>query len=500
MSSNSPEASSCSITDKLRSLRAEVDELAKTLASDSDSSTETLVGHTLSTQSADTYPGAETKPSTPSTSTNDADQNETREGHPSNSDDTDIVYHPHLRDVNSIPDLGSTLTELVDIPNDIIKRYYGDRIHFSKLYAGQPYTMAWCIKADDVLDPIAIVIRWPNDSSLDIVKKDDDGDSIAHVSRHQERTNTLGTAAANIRLKFGCDRIGFYDGVHLILFVFNDKPQSGVTVFVGWSDEIRYKLIMWLGEAIRNTNVQMLKPLVGYALEDSNLEAAALETPPQCFLYDKHIDNSEVSSALLTFGAQYGGCAFKIYTTPDGKLVKVGDSPLHTVDDSAIATPEGVLKSSQLTLIDFLVIAGKDHSPALKHSYDIVPDAITWYVRKTGERNAKELVGIVQFAPAGTIVPGDWGLRKPDLTFTNGEGIVRTAKPLLEAMLSFGQKRECYCLALFDYHNVVFVTRCKGTKVNASIALIGGERIRGGFLQWLIRALKIADEDFDAVQ
>ena len=55
-------------------------------------------------------------------------------------------------------------------------------------------------------------------------------------------------------------------------------------------------------------------------------------------------------------------------------------------------------------------------------------------------------------------------------------------------------------MALFDYHNVVFVTRCKGTKLNASIALIGGERIRGGFLQWLIRALEIADEDFDAVE
>lgn len=500
MSFDSPKASSCYLTEAVRSLRAELDELANTLASDSDSSTETLVGDAPATQHTNTSPGAETKPGTSSTSTNDAGQKETCKGHPSNSNDTDIVYHPHLRDVNSIPDLSLTMTQLTDVPNHIIKKHYGDRIHFSKWYAGQPYTMAWCIKADDILDPIAIVIRWPKDSSLNIVKRDDVGDSIAQVSRHHERTNVLMTAADNIRLKFGCDQIGFYNGVHLVLFVFSEDPRPGVDLFVGWSDEIRSKLIMWLGEAIRNTNVQMLRPLTGYALGDSNLEASALEPPPQRFLNDKHIDNSEERSQVLELGAQYGGCAFKIYTTLNGKIVKAKDSPLPTVDDCAIATPDGVLKSCQRTLLDFLVTAGKNHAPTLKHSYHIVPDALTWFVRIPGERNAKDLVGIVQFAPAGTIVSGDWGLRKLDLTFTNGEGVVRTAKPLLEGMLSFGQKRKCYCLALFDYHNVVFVTRCKGTKVNASIALIGGDRIRSAFLQWLIRALEIADEDFDAVQ
>jgi hypothetical protein len=239
-----------------------------------------------------------------------------------------------------------------------------------------------------------------------------------------------------------------------------------------------------------------LKPLTGYALEDSNLEALALDTPPQRLANDRHLD----IGGLLALEVEFGGCAFKIYTTEDGRVVTVEDCPLPTVDDEDIATAAGVRASSQSTLIDYLILIGEENTnDELKYSCDIIPDALVWYVRKPNEGRAKEFICILQFAAAGTVVPGDWGLRKPDLTFTNGKGIVGTAKLLYDSMLLMGQERDCYSVALFDYRNVVFVTRCKGNKVNASVSLISGDRIRGAFLQWLLRALQIAEDEYVAV-
>jgi hypothetical protein len=495
--SSDPAKASCYLTEAARSLRAAIDAQpdADNMSSKSDSSTETLVNDASVANNVHNPTEADANSKTPSAPDSDVSKQKTGEGNSSNSDDTEIVFHPELSNTVSIPDLDYTMKELIDVPNSIIKQHYGDRIRFSAQAAANPYMMTWSIKADDVLEPIAILIRWPHDGSLALVKKEDDGVNNSRVMNNLKKTEVITTAGENIRLEFGCDHIGFYDGVDIVLLSIYDKPKRGALMCVGWLDEIRNKLITWLGQAIRNTNVQMLEPLTGYTLKNSNLEALGLAPPAQVFLHDKHVKSDTFSLVV-----QFSGCAFKIYTNDKGKVLKVEDRPLPTVDDRELDSPAGVLKSCQHTLIDFLICVGKEHvGDPLKHSYDIVPEAITWYMRIPSKRHAKELIGILQFAPAGTIVPGDWGLRKLDLTFANGEGIVRTAKPLLESMLSFGQKRECYCLALFDYHNVVFVTRCKDTKADASIALISGDRIRGAFVQWLLRSLEIADDDVEAV-
>jgi hypothetical protein len=387
------------------------------------------------------------------------------------------------------------MEKFIAVPNNILKEHYGERIRFLANSDENSHTMVWSTKAHDVLEPIALLILTPPDGRLEILGKEGKNNHDSCAGLFGERGEKLLWIGHVIQEKHACCHVGFYDGESIVLFTFYPELGKGTLVEVGWQDEVRSKLIIWLGDAIRKAKVKMLKPLTGYTLEDSNVEALGVSIPPQRFLNDDHID----LEPLFHIKVKFGGSEFMMYTTQDGQVVTVDNHPLPIVDGHDIATATGVRTSSQEPLIDLLILIGKEHSgDQLKHSFSLVPDALVWYVRRPVDRS-KEFIGILQFASADTIVPGDWGLRNRDLTFTNDEGVVRTAKPLLESMLLLGQQRGCYSMVLFDYHNLILVTRSKAKKIHASIALITGGRIRGALVQWLVRALEIAEDTYTAV-
>jgi hypothetical protein len=392
------------------------------------------------------------------------------------------------------PDLITTMGKLTEVPNDILREHYGERIRFLAEADEDSNEMMWSTKVDDVLEPIAILTRTPPDTRVGILGKKIDNNS-SFTGQVEELFDSLLLEGKAIQARYACDHIGLYDGENVVLFTFYSDPAKGTHVEAGWQDEVRSKLMVWLGGAIRKAKVKMLKPLTGYTLEDSSVEALGLDASPPRLMNDNHIDHE----LLLGCKVRFGGCQFILYTMEDGRIVTAENSPLPTVDSHDIATATGVRSSSQMPLIDLLVLMGEEHvGNRLKYSYDLVPNALVWYIRRPADRS-KEFVGIFQFAPTGTIVPSDWGLRNRDLTFTNGEGIVRTAKPLLENLLLLGQQHECFSVVLFDYYNAVMLTRSKAEKVPASIALITGGRIRGASMQWLIRALEIAEDGYTTV-
>jgi len=90
-------------------------------------------------------------------------------------------------------------------------------------------------------------------------------------------------------------------------------------------------------------------------------------------------------------------------------------------------------------------------------------------------------------------VPEDWGIVRPDLTFTNSQGLVRTAKPLLDKMLRLGQEHECCSIALFDYRNVIILVRIKGKDVQQTVNLCTGKHIQGALFQRMKDAFEFTD-------
>ncbi len=112
MSSTPPEASSCYFTETARSLRAALDAKPDTndISSEPHPSADPHIDIASAANNADTFIKAEKTPTMPSASITNASVLKTSQGNPSNSDDTDIVYHPKLQGVIGIPDLNFTMS------------------------------------------------------------------------------------------------------------------------------------------------------------------------------------------------------------------------------------------------------------------------------------------------------------------------------------------------------------------------------------------------------
>jgi hypothetical protein len=82
---------------------------------------------------------------------------------------------------------------------------------------------------------------------------------------------------------------------------------------------------------------------------------------------------------------------------------------------------------------------------------------------------------------------------RPDLTFTNGEGIVRSAVPLMKEMEKLAEQYDCHCMGLFDYRNVVFVTWQEGCDEASlgSMVMLESEKVRDGTFRWMLLACQI---------
>jgi hypothetical protein len=127
----------------------------------------------------------------------------------------------------------------------------------------------------------------------------------------------------------------------------------------------------------------------------------------------------------------------------------------------------------------------------IKCSNDILPNSTTWFER--GTNRAKFYISILQYAAPGTIVPKDWGMLLPELSFTNGEGIVRSALPLKTEMDRLAEKYDCHCVGLFDYDNLVLVTReadCDEFTLG-SMVLVDRGRVRDCLFRWMVVACDI---------
>jgi hypothetical protein len=200
-------------------------------------------------------------------------------------------------------------------------------------------------------------------------------------------------------------------------------------------------------------------PLPGYTFEESTVNALPLDVPPPRFFDDAALTTNRemhkmpysTNDTCFIHAVISGGLYLPIRVDPD---------PLTAATDLELNTAGKVRTVSQSTISNFLIKCGEAYMDNdLEHSFNLLPDALIWYVRHPSIRSDKDLVAILKFAAAGTIVPEDWGIVKPDLTFTNDEGIVRTARPVYEGLSRLGQEGACYCVALFDYRNLVLVTR-----------------------------------------
>jgi hypothetical protein len=381
------------------------------------------------------------------------------------------------------------LFDLISIPNNILKEHYGlsrfnetlqedhgARMHYSMEVAHKPNAVSWRAKFDDVLEPLAILILKPPDARLDAVKCDVDGVPDHDVPCLRE----LIKEAQDMKEIHGCSRIAFYAGKNLItcrsVTEPNERktkahPDFAVSMIRGVTR--RYHLLTWLGNAIRQKRIKMLSPLPGCTLEESTVDALPLSLPPPRFYSDELLTTNRIVHKVPIDTGDDICYAYMVHNGTSHVPIRLVPSPLPAFPNDDLDTPEKVAAASENILTKFLRQCGEAH----------MENALTWFVRHPQIRTNKELVAILQLAAVGTIIPGDWGIVKSDLTFTNGEGIVRTAIPVYEEISRLGQERECYCLALFDYRNLILVTRKKGNKVEPSVALVTGDGIRGALLQ-----------------
>ncbi|CAE7027977.1 hypothetical protein PTTW11_04339 [Pyrenophora teres f. teres] len=390
------------------------------------------------------------------------------------------------------PDLDAVTEKLIGLPNEIIKRYYGDRIRFLTDYAGIQHSLAWAVKIDDVIQPFTILFLVPPDGRLEIAKNDGDDIPVDDLSAHIVRTQKIQDLALEVQSVHGCKRVGFYDGNHFIWVTCNPQPGIGMEqvtldgrplVYTHGSEIFRSQLLLCLAEAIDGAGVTMLERLKGYTLAESGLQSLGLGVPPK--KTDGNLDDSNLTRTRVTIGE----CAFNAYGRENGDILKVDDRPLPEIEDHLLTTSLDVRIAARRPLLDLLCVVGESWMGSeLKYSYDAIPNALTWYMRS--KDRTKLCVAILQIAPAGTVVEQDWGMIRADLTYDNNEGIVRTAEPLRDNLLVLGQEYKCPYMALFDYHNFVTVSRSWNAAFVSSLTFHKDGQIVSGAVEWLVTAFK----------
>jgi hypothetical protein len=84
--------------------------------------------------------------------------------------------------------------------------------------------------------------------------------------------------------------------------------------------------------------------------------------------------------------------------------IRVDPSSLSFATYLGLSTPAKVRTACEAKVIRFLIRCGILHMDNhLKHDFDIVPDALNWFVRHPSIRINKNFVAILQFAATGTI-------------------------------------------------------------------------------------------------
>ncbi|EDU47885.1 hypothetical protein PtrSN002B_006423 [Pyrenophora tritici-repentis] len=404
--------------------------------------------------------------------------------------DNESACHP---DLDTPPDLATVTESLIGLPKQIIKRYYGNRIRFFTDYAGIRHSLAWAVKIDDVIQPFAILFLTPPDGRLEIEMKDEDDIPVDGLPANVIRTEKLQDLALEVQNEHGCKRVGFYDGKRFIWATCNPQPGIGKgpmtpdgrpLMYSHGPDIFRSQLLLCLAEAMDGMGVKMLEPLKGYTLENSRLAGLGLGVPRK--KPDGHFDFD--GAKLMSGHINIGECVFRAYARENGDIMEIDDLPLPEIEDDILTTSLGVRIAAREPLLDLLGAVAKSWMGyELKHSYDIIPDALTWYVRD--QNRSKLYVAILQLAPAGTIVEQDWGMIRADLTYdNNNEGIVRTAAPLRDEMLILGQQYNCSHMALFDYRGFVTVSRSSNAAFISSVTFAKEPQIASRAVQWLVTA------------
>jgi hypothetical protein len=168
------------------------------------------------------------------------------------------------------------LFDLFSNPNDILKEHYGTRIRLSMWVAEQPNAISWSVKLDDVIEPIAILVLKAPDARFDAVKCDVNGSPKSPEPCLHE---LLAEFEDMVEIH-GCSYTAFFDGKNLMLYraiketrARKAKTQPEIAVSTTRGVTCRYNLLLWLGDAIKQTKIKMMCPLPGYTLEESTIDA-----------------------------------------------------------------------------------------------------------------------------------------------------------------------------------------------------------------------------------
>jgi hypothetical protein len=364
----------------------------------------------------------------------------------------------------------ATIEDLTSRLNTILYKHYGHHVRYSESVPDTKYAVSWSVKIDDVLIPIAILLYHPYEypKDTDITKR------VAGVVRHMH----------------GCLRIAVCNGTSLFLFTSSDSRNQGQKVHRGVKvngDTSRAKLLIWLGHALKEKGINMLKALPNLTLSTSTIDALGYEPPVRGFEYYNPIN----TSPLHALACKIGNVEVTYYATnPLGKILCMDPYPLPKQEN--LPTAETVCKVSSALLIHPINIGLEiTYRKKVKYTNDILPNTTIWYQR--GTNRAKSHIAILQYAAPGTIVPEHWGMLLPELTFTNGECIVRSAVPLKAEMDRLAEKYDCHCVGLFDYGNLVLVTREAGCNefTLGSMVLVDGARMRNCLFRWMLLAWDI---------
>jgi hypothetical protein len=363
----------------------------------------------------------------------------------------------------------ATIEDLTSRLNTILSKHYGHRVRYAESVPDTKYAVSWSVKIDDVLIPIAILPYRPYE--------------------YPEDTDITKRVASAVKHMHGCLRIAICNGTSLILFTFSDSRDPsrnvhGVKVNGGTS---RAKLMTWLGHAIKEKRIKMLEALPNRTLETSTIDALGYEPPARGFDYYNPINTSQLNA--LPHGI--GDVKVTYYATKIPGQVLCMD-PTHLPQQDNLITAEAVCKVFEpLIICPVNPCLEMNYRKDIKCSNDILPNSTTWFER--GTNRAKFYISILQYAAPGTIVPKDWGMLLPELSFTNGEGIVRSALPLKTEMDRLAEKYDCHCVGLFDYDNLVLVTReadCDEFTLG-SMVLVDRGRVRDCLFRWMVVACDI---------